>query len=111
MPKRDDKLLLADIIENAENIFEFTRDKSEDEFLTDKMRVLAVVRCFEIIGEASNLISEETKIIHPFVEWRMMADFRNILIHHYFGIDYKVLWQTIQDDLPYNYEIVKRIKL
>jgi uncharacterized protein with HEPN domain len=111
MPKRDDKLLLQDIIENTENIFEFTRDKSLDNFLADKMRVLAVVRCFEVIGEASNLISEETKINHPLVEWRMMADFRNILIHQYFGIDYDVLWQTIQDDLPENYEMLRRINL
>jgi uncharacterized protein with HEPN domain len=103
--------LLDDIIENATSIFEFTFSKSYEEFIADKMRVLAVIRCFEVIGEASNLVSEETKIKYLLIEWRMMADFRNILIHNYFGIDYEVLWQTIQESLPYNYEMLKRLKV
>lgn len=109
MSKRDDWLLLADIVENAANILEFSFEKNYDQFVADKMRVLATIRCFEVIGEASNLISEELKKQYPLIEWRMMSDFRNILIHNYFGIDYEVLWQAIQEDLPYNYEMLKNI--
>ena len=109
MPKRDDRLLLNDILENVENIFEFTRNKSFEEFIADKMRSLAVIRCFEVIGEAANLISDDTKSKYPLVEWRMMADFRNILIHNYFGVDYQVLWQTIQESLPFNYQLLTKI--
>jgi len=67
MPKRDDKLLLDDIIENAATIFEFTLNKSFEEFTADKMRVLAVIRCFEVIGEASTIISEEMKVKYPWL--------------------------------------------
>ena len=41
----------------------------------------------------------------------MIGDFRNVLIHNYFGIDYEVLWQTIRESLPYNYEILRQVKL
>ena len=61
MLKRDDKLLLEDILENIACIIEFTTGKSYEEFIADKMRVLAVIRCFEVIGEASNFISHDLK--------------------------------------------------
>jgi uncharacterized protein with HEPN domain len=73
------------------------------------MKVLAVVRCFEVIGEAAAMVSEETKLTNPSIEWREIKDFRNKLIHDYFGIDYETVWQIIQSDLPYNYELLKKI--
>lgn len=111
MPERNDTLLLRDIVENAENIFQFVKDISYEQFAGDKMRVYAVVRCFEIIGEASAMVSGETKKAWPLVEWRELKDFRNRLIHNYFGIDYETVWVIIQTDLPYNYEFLKRIQL
>ena len=56
MPKREIKLLLEDIIENAEMIFQFVGRSTYEEFINDKMKVYAVVRAFEIIGEASKII-------------------------------------------------------
>ena len=109
MPKREIKLLLQDIIENAESIFEFTANVDYESFINNKMRVYAVTRAFEIIGEASKIIPVEIKSNHPLVEWQLMADFRNLLTHHYFGIDYEILWKTIKESLPYNYELLKRI--
>jgi uncharacterized protein with HEPN domain len=109
MLKREDRLLLNDMIEHTENIFQFVRDTSYNEFINDKMKVLAVVRCFEIIGEASAMVSDETKLANPLVEWRELKDFRNRLIHHYFGIDYETVWLIIKTDLPHNYEFFKRI--
>lgn len=109
--KREDKLLLNDMIEHAENIFQFVQNTSYDELIKDKMKVLAVVRCFEIIGEAASMISEETKLTNSLVEWRELKDFRNRLIHHYFGIDYETVWLIIKTDLPYNYELLKRIEI
>ena len=109
--KREDKLLLNDMIEHADNIFQFVQNTSYDELIKDKMKVLAVVRCFEIIGEAASMISEETKLTNLLVEWRELKDFRNRLIHHYFGIDYEIVWSIIKTDLPYNYEFLKRIEI
>ncbi len=67
------------------------------------------MRAFEIIGEAAKLVSDETKEAHPEVEWRLMTDFRNVLIHHYFGIDYEALWTAVWDALPVNYGMLKRL--
>lgn len=105
------KLLLQDIIENAEMIFQFVGTSSYAEFINDKMKVYAVVRAFEIIGEASKIISPDVKATYPLIEWQMMTDFRNLLTHHYFGIEYEILWKTITESLPYNYELLKRVKL
>lgn len=55
MPKRDDDLLINDIIENAEAVFQFVNNDSYEDFIADKMKVYAVIRAFEIIGEAAKL--------------------------------------------------------
>ena len=110
MPKREVQLLINDIIENAEAIFQFIGHSAYEEFVNDKMKVYAVVRAFEIIGEASKLVSADIKFANPLVEWQLMADFRNVLIHHYFGIDYQILWQSVKVSLPHNYEMLKLIK-
>ena len=111
MPKRGMKLLLSDIIENAESVFEFSANTVYDDFNGNKMKVYAVIRAFEIIGEASKMVSEELRAKYPLIEWQLMADFRNLLIHEYFGIDYEKLWNVIHNELPYNYQMLKAIKL
>jgi uncharacterized protein with HEPN domain len=105
------KLLLQDIIENSEMIFQFVGAASYVEFINDKMKIYAVIRAFEIIGEASKIISPAIKSAYPLIEWQMMTDFRNLLIHHYFGIEYEILWKTIKESLPYNYELLKQINV
>ena len=62
-----------------------------------------------MIGEAAAMVSEETKVLYPLVEWRELKDFRNRLIHNYFGIDYETVWVIIDTDLKYNYELLKRM--
>ena len=109
MPKRQDKLLINDMLEHIENIFEFVKSDSYEDFINNKMKLLAVVRCFEVMGEAAAMVSEETKLTNSSIEWREIKDFRNKLIHDYFGIDYETVWQIIQSDLPYNYELLKKL--
>jgi len=58
------------------------------------------VRNFEIIGEASSKIPQDIRDKYPFIEWRKIADLRNILAHEYFGIDYEIMWEIIKDKLP-----------
>lgn len=103
--------MLEDIIENSEMIFQFVGSDSFEDFTADKMKVYAVVRAFEIIGEASKMISHDIKSAYPLIEWQMMTDFRNLLSHHYFGIEHEILWKTIKESLPYNYELLKQVKL
>jgi uncharacterized protein with HEPN domain len=69
----------------------------------------AVIRNFEVIGEAAKLVSEETKFNHPEVEWKCMVQFRNVLIHDYFGIECEIVWDTIQNYLPSNIDFIAQI--
>src|ERR1035437_5175274 len=103
MPKREDDLLINDI-ENAEAVFQFVNNDSYEDFINDKMKLYAVIRSFERIGEAAKLVSEEFKMKQPLIEWKLMTHFRNLLIHEYFGIDYEKVWEIIHNELPSNYE-------
>jgi uncharacterized protein with HEPN domain len=93
-------LYLEDILESAKNIQNYVGELTSQELIGDRMRLDAIVRNFEIIGEASSKIPQEIRDKYPFIEWRKIADFRNILAHEYFGIDYEIMWQIIKDKLP-----------
>ncbi len=73
---------------------------TEDAFYNDRKTKDAVVRNFEIIGEASRQIPEDFKSLHSQIEWREAADLRNKIIHEYFGVDYVLLWEIVQLDFP-----------
>src|SRR3989338_7014805 len=71
-----------------------------EELIKDELKIDAIVRNFEIIGEASSNVPQEISVKYPFVEWRKIADFRNVLAHEYFGINYKIMWDIIKNKLP-----------
>ena len=60
----------------------------------------ASVKQIEIIGEASNYITPETKALFTDIEWRKIIGMRHILVHEYFGTDFDLIWQVIINDLP-----------
>lgn len=99
MSKRDDLLLIDDILTAFRAILQYTRGMNYDDFLNNQMCIDAVVRNFEIIGEAANYVSDEFKITHPQIEWRKLIDFRNRLIHHYFGISYEIVWEVVENEI------------
>jgi uncharacterized protein with HEPN domain len=78
---------------------EYTRNLDFENFKSDTKAVDAVVRNFEIIGEAAAHMPEEIVAGHPEIPWQDMRDMRNVLAHEYFGINEKIVWNTIQDDL------------
>ena len=82
-----------------------------DAFSNSKITIDTVVRNFEIIGEASKIDSDKLKIKYPFIEFKLMTDFRNLLIYEYFGVGYEKVWQIIVNELPYNFEFLKRLQL
>lgn len=99
MSKRSDHLLVDDILESIEKIKRYTKGLKKDNFEDDEMRVDAVVRNFEIIGEAANRISKEVQEINENIEWRRIIGLRNRIVHEYFGIDLDILWTIIQNNL------------
>ncbi len=109
MPKRTDKLLIDDMIKAIEEINDFVAGYDYSMFLSDAKTKAAVVRNLEVIGEASILVSEPLQLQFPLIEWKNMRLFRNKLIHEYFGIDYGIVWNVIQNELPKNLEMLKRL--
>lgn len=110
MPKRETRLLIDDIIDCCEAIFEYTGNVDYEAFSEDRKTREATFRNFEVIGEAAKLTPLDFKLQYPLIEWRLMSDFRNVLIHDYFGVDYEKVWAIIHDELPHNYELLKRIQ-
>jgi uncharacterized protein with HEPN domain len=100
MSKRSDKLLLEDILESIDSILEYTSDISIERFLADKKTKDAVVRNFEIIGEAANKLSKGMKESNQQIDWAGLIGFRNVIVHDYFGIDYDVVWNIKTNHLP-----------
>ncbi len=99
MSKRSVLLLLQDIQEAIQNILNYTKDLSFEDFLDDSKTKDAVVRNFEIIGEASNKLPKDFIDTNKNIDWIGMIGFRNILVHDYFGIDYEILWKIKSEHL------------
>ena len=75
-------------------------EKACDEITADETLSKALVRSLEIIGEATKKIEPDLKQAYPHIDWKDMAQMRDRLIHHYFGIDYEIVYSTITSDIP-----------
>lgn len=100
MSKRSPDLLIQDIIESAQKILDYTTGISYDEFKKDSMRVDAVIRNFEIIGEAANRLPDQIKNDISEIDWHKIRGFRNRVAHDYMGINYFIVWQIREEFLP-----------
>lgn len=99
MSKRDPKLLLSDILRSIEKIKSYTESHTFDTFIEDAKTLDAVIRNFEIIGEAANRLPEDFKDSHVAVNWFRIRGFRNRIVHDYMGIDFQIVWTIIDKDL------------
>jgi uncharacterized protein with HEPN domain len=100
MSDRNWQLYLADVQDSGQAIQLYVDKLEFEDFCKDRMRYAAVIREFEIIGEAVGKLPENLKAQYQEVPWREIKDFRNILSHEYFGVDLRIVWNTIQQDLP-----------
>lgn len=96
---RTDKIYIEDIIESICLIEKYTLGITEYQFTTDTQLQDAVIRRFEIIGEASSKISEALKNQYPATQWKLMKLMRNKLIHEYFGVSAKTIYATVMADI------------
>lgn len=78
----------------------FVAGMTFEQFSQDDKTAYAVVRALEIIGEATKKIPEAAREQYPLIPWREMARMRDKLIHDYFGVNLRVVWKTVQEDLP-----------
>ena len=100
MIERDDLVYIQDIIESIEIIEHHIGETSLYDFDQNILIQDAIIRRFEVIGEAASHISEKFKSKHDNIEWRLMSDMRNKLIHEYFGVSINTIYNTIKQDLP-----------
>ena len=96
-----DFIRLLHILDAIKEIEKYTSTVSFSDFEQNSMMLHATVRQLEIIGEASNHLSNEIITTYLTVEWKQIIGFRNLLIHEYFGVDIAVVWNIIQFDLPH----------
>jgi len=100
MSERNIRLYLEDISDSGHAIFEYVQGMSFDEFCRDRKTFSAVIREFEIIGEAVGKLPDEIKERYSEVLWQDIKDSRNILINEYFGVDLEIVWKVIGEELP-----------
>lgn len=99
MSKREPKLLLSDIIVAVQKIKLYTVNYTFQQFIEDSKTLDAVVRNFEIIGEAANRLPEDFKDKYNKVNWFRIRGFRNRIVHDYMGIDFQIVWTIVEKDL------------
>jgi uncharacterized protein with HEPN domain len=103
---------LEHILEAIDRIGRYVDSMAEDDFLNDEKTQDAVVRNFEIIGEASrNMVRNYPDFtqVHPEVPWGIAYEMRNSLAHGYFSVDYEIVWNTVKSDLPKMAEQVRKL--
>jgi uncharacterized protein with HEPN domain len=92
--------LLDDILEAIKNIEDDTGGISFEEFSADRRRRDAVIRNFQVIGEAIKYLPPELRERYPDTEWKNIAGFRDVLTHVYFGINLTILWDNAKKEMP-----------
>jgi uncharacterized protein with HEPN domain len=92
--------LLKHILDEIDFLLTEASNLNEKSFLDDEKAKRAFARSFEIIGEAAKQFPEEFKTANSHIEWKSMARMRDRLIHHYFGVDYELVWNTVCEDIP-----------
>lgn len=97
---RNIKLYVFDILNSINKIELYTADMSFESFSKDSKTIDAVIRNFEILGGASSHLPISFKKNNSEVEWRILIDFRNVIIHEYFGVNLEIIWDIIKNEIP-----------
>jgi uncharacterized protein with HEPN domain len=97
---KSDSIYIEHILTSINSIQEYISELSLETFLKDRKTQDAVVRQFEIIGEATKRVSLELRDSHPDIPWSHMAGMRDVLIHDYIDVNYKIVWKTATEELP-----------
>jgi len=108
---KNNLIFLEHILESIKDLEEFTENIDKQALLKNKEKQRAVVRQIEVIGEAAKNLSNDFKKKYSSVPWKEIIGTRDKLIHHYFGVDFEILWKVVERDIPnLKQEIDKTLK-
>ncbi len=107
--KRSVEIYIEDIIKYMERAENHIKNFQLDQFLKDDKTCDAVIRCIEVIGEATKNIPEEIRIRYPSISWRDLAGMRDKTIHSYFTVDFETVWLVVKEDIPRLKPILKKV--
>jgi uncharacterized protein with HEPN domain len=97
---RSDRLYLADVLDAIQAVERFTADCDEARFVADELIQSAVLQKLSVIGEAASRLSDVSLSAASDVPWKEIVGFRNIAVHAYFSVDWRIVFVTVTDDLP-----------
>ncbi len=100
MSDRDESISIRQMLDAAQKVLKYTRDVDFEEFKNDELKVLAITRLLEILGEAARRVSQDLRADYPEVEWREIIGARDRIIHGYDSVDLDRVWHICRVDLP-----------
>jgi uncharacterized protein with HEPN domain len=106
LPERD-RIRLLDMLDHSKEALQFIEGRVRSDLDTIRWLNLSLVRLLEIIGEAAARVSESTKSGFPEIKWQQIIGLRNRLIHGYNQVDFDIMWDILQEDLP---QLIKHLE-
>ena len=106
---RDIKLLFIDIKKAINNINDYIKGLTINDFAKDSKTQNAVLMSLQIIGEAVNNLPSDIKLEHNIIEWYKIIGLRNVIAHDYFKINIEIIWNTVKTDIPILKEQIEKI--
>jgi uncharacterized protein with HEPN domain len=106
-PEKRDPAYLWDMLGACEAITRLVRGTNFEEFLADEVRLRALERLFEIVGEAAGRVSATTRQAQPRIPWTSVIGMRNVVSHEYDRLDYRKMWDTASRDVPQLVELLR----
>ena len=108
--RRDQKAYVLDMLIAAREAVGFAEGLSFEAFAEDRRTQLSIVKSIEIVGEAASRVDDEIRQAHQAIPWRDIVGMRNRLVHGYFDIDLRLVWDTVGTDLPVLIEQLERLQ-
>ena len=105
--EKRDASYLWDMLEACQSITRLVQATTFEQLLGDEMRLRALERLFEIVGEAARRVSPGTRQAQPQVPWTNVIAMRNVVSHEYDRLDYRKMWDTATTDVPHLVEALR----